>query len=92
MKRVSARLLFMLVVFVMPIVMIAQIRGNKDVTKQLRKVDSFTSVRIDGVATVILNQGDEYSVEVETDSNIQEYIDVNVSNNTLSFGFKTKKI
>lgn len=92
MKKVSISILLVLLAFITPITLVAQIRGNGEVTKQLLKVGNFTAIRIDGAATIILNQGDEYLVEVETDSNIQEFVDVKVNSSTLSFGFKTKKI
>ena len=70
----------------------AQINGNGEITKQSYQVDNFNAITVGGARTVVLTQGDEFSVEVETDSNIQPYVTVEVKNNTLQFGFNTKKI
>lgn len=92
MKKVSLNIVLVLVALVISIPLNAQIRGNGEITKQSHDVDNFDGIRVDGARTVVLTQGDQFSVEVETDSNIQEFVTVEVKNNTLYFGFNTKKI
>ncbi|MFK5856738.1 MAG: DUF2807 domain-containing protein, partial [Bacteroidota bacterium] len=92
MKKVSINIVMMLLAFTISIPLVAQIRGNGEITKQSRSIDDFDGIKIDGASTVVLTQGDNYEVVVETDSNIQEYVTVDVKNNTLEFGFNTHKI
>lgn len=93
MKRISLHIVFVLFAFIVFIPLNAQIiRGNGEITKQMHKVESFDAIEVGGARTVILTQGDNFSVEVETDSNIQEYVTLTVENNTLYFGFNSKKI
>ncbi len=92
MKKVSINIVLVLLAFVTSITLNAQIRGNGEVTKQSRSVDSFNGIKIDGATTVVLTQGDDYAVVVETDSNNQEYVIAEVKNNTLDFSFSTNKI
>ena len=92
MKKVSLKIVLVLLFFVIVIPLKAQIRGNGEITKQLYDVDNFDAVKVDGARTLVLTQGDNFSVEVETDSNIQDYVTIEVKNNTLYFGFNTKKI
>lgn len=68
------------------------IKGNGEITKQMHSVDSFESIKVGGARTVVLSNGDNFSVEVETDSNLQEFITLEVKDGTLLFGFNTKKI
>ncbi len=90
MKKVS--IVIIALAFLTSINLNAQIRGNGEVTKQTRSVHSFNGIKIDGATTVLLTQGDNYSVIVETDSNIQEYVILEVKNDILDFKFSTKKI
>ncbi len=69
----------------------AQIKGNGDVVKQDRTVDSFTSVKVGGARDVILIPGDQFKVVVETDANLLEFVQVEVKNNMLEFS-NTKNI
>lgn len=50
--------------------------GDGNVTTQARSVDNFSGVDISGAISVYLTQSDAYSVKVEIDNNLQEYIDV----------------
>ncbi len=95
MKKVSLHIVLLLLsafIFVVPLNAQVIIRGNGEITKQMHKVDNFDAIKVSGARTVILNQGDSFSVEVETDSNLHEYITLEVKNGTLDFGFNTKKI
>ena len=92
MKKISLQLVLILIIIAITLPIEAQINGNGEITKQSHQIDNFDAVKIDGAQTLVLTQGDEFSVEVETDSNIQPYVTVEVKNNTLHFGFNTKKI
>lgn len=93
MKKFSLHIVFLLSAFFVVVPTNAQfIKGNGEITKQVHNVDNFDAILAGGARTVILTQGDSFSVEVETDSNLQEYVTLDVKNNTLHFGFSTKKI
>jgi hypothetical protein len=92
MKKVSINIVLVFLALVTSVTLNAQIRGNGEVTKQSRNVDSFNGIKVDGATTVVLTQGDEFDVIVETDSNIQEYVIAEVKNGTLDFSFSTNKI
>ena len=51
-----------------------KIKGNGDITTEQRAVASFNRIDVSGVFTVYLSQGDVESVEVEIDSNLQQYV------------------
>ena len=70
----------------------AQIKGNGEISKKIHSVDEFDAIVVSGARTVILSQGEGFSVEVETDENLHQYITLEVKNNTLHFGFNTNKI
>lgn len=92
MKKVSLHIVLVLLTLVISFPLNAQIPGDDKITKQLHDVDNFDAIKVDGARTLVLTQGGNFSVEVETDSNIQEYVTLEVKNNTLHFGFSTKKI
>ncbi len=92
MKKIGLSLLTIILTIVIANPIAAQIKGNGEITKQLYEVDEFNAISVNGARTVILTQGDEHKVEVETDSNLHEFIKLRVSDGTLSFGFTTDKI
>lgn len=60
------------------------IDGNGNVTKQTRSVgNNFSKIDVNRGLNVILEQSDNYSVEVEADDNLQEHITTKVENGTL---------
>jgi len=59
------------------------VKGNGEVTKEERTVQPFTEIAISGVFDVILTQGSTEKVEVETDSNLQEFVVVENDGNKL---------
>jgi hypothetical protein len=61
----------------------AQVKGSGPINKQERNVQAFNAIKIGGAADVILMHGDMQSVVVETNANIQDRVEVRVSNNTL---------
>ena len=58
-------------------------KGNGNITEENREVFEFNKIRIDGVAEVILTQSDKEEVWVETDENLQQYVHIYNSGNTL---------
>ena len=68
-----------------------KIKGSKNVTKEKRTVNSFTSLEIQDDFEVHLSKGNTEKVEVETDDNIQDFVEVKIKDNTLSI-YLTKEI
>jgi hypothetical protein len=92
MKKITFKIVLVILSIITTFPLVAQIRGNGEITKQNHNIGSFDAIKVDGARTVYLTQGDSFSVEVETDSNIQEYVTVEVKGSTLNFGFNTNKI
>ena len=61
----------------------AQTKGNGNVTSQERQVSSFDAIQVGCAIHLILSQGDNQSVKVETDDNLQNRITTKVTNGTL---------
>ncbi len=61
----------------------AQTKGNGNVTSQERQVSSFDAIQVGCAIHLILSQGDNQSVKVETDENLQDRITTKVTNGTL---------
>lgn len=62
-------------------------RGNGNVVTQDRNIsEDFTGVKSSAGIDVYLTQGDENKVVVETDENLQEYIETSVRNGLLKIG------
>ncbi|MCX6333357.1 MAG: DUF2807 domain-containing protein [Bacteroidia bacterium] len=59
------------------------VRGNKNVVKKERIVESFTGISTSSAIDVVLTQGDKMSVVVEADENLHEYIMTEVKDGTL---------
>jgi hypothetical protein len=57
--------------------------GNGNITKETRKVESFDGIKASAGINVLLFQGDEEKVVVETDENLQECIVTEVRGSTL---------
>jgi hypothetical protein len=53
-----------------------RVHGNGNVASQDRSVSDFKNVEVDGAAKVFITQGDQRSVKVEADENLQQYIEV----------------
>ena len=76
-----------------------RIKGNGDVISQERTANNFNAVILDGVGNVNVHPSDNYKVVVTTDSNIQDYIVVEINGNNLfidktkpNVNFETKKL
>lgn len=53
-----------------------RVHGNGNVTTQDRQVGNFKSVEVGGAGKVFISQGDQHSVKVEVDENLQQFIEV----------------
>jgi len=60
-----------------------RISGNGNIVSQTRNAGDFNSVRVSGNIDVYANQDSSTSVKVETDENLQEYIEVINDNGVL---------
>lgn len=59
-------------------------KGNGNVTVQERQVASFDAIKVGCAIQVFLSQGEQQSVKVETDENLQSRITTKVTNGTLN--------
>ncbi len=65
------------------------IKGNETIVNIDYSIDKFTRLDVSGMYKVILSEGDVPSVEIETDENLQDYVEVKVRNNTLHLSMKS---
>ncbi len=63
------------------------IQGSGDVITESREVSGFDSVSLTGIGRVIITQGDDESLIIETDDNLMKYITSKVKSGTLELGF-----
>ena len=66
----------------------AQVRGTGDIVKQERQVGTFDEIKISGAQEVILMNGDQYSVVIETNQNLLDHISIVIQNNMIWFEYK----
>jgi len=59
------------------------VRGSGNVVTEERQVSGFDSVALSGVGRVVITQGDEEALTIETDDNLMRYIETEVRNGTL---------
>jgi len=60
-----------------------KVEGDGNVVSQPRPVAAFTTIEVEGAFKVRLRQESTAAVKVETDANLQEYVEVTVSGNRL---------
>lgn len=53
-----------------------RVRGDGNVVAQSRSLDGFSGVDVSGAIEVVVRQDAAYSVKVETDNNLQEYVEI----------------
>ena len=53
-----------------------RVHGNGNVVTQDRSVNSFKNIEVGGAAKVFVSQGDQHSVKVEVDENLQQFVEV----------------
>ena len=68
------------------------IKGSGNVVTEEREVGGFDRIEMSGYGEVIITQGNEESLTIETDDNLMEYIESDVRNNTLYFEFTDNTI
>lgn len=66
----------------------AQLRGTGDIVKQERQVGTFDQIKIGGAQEVILMNGDQHSVVIETNQNLLDHISIVIQNNMMWFEYK----
>lgn len=67
-----------------------RLKGNKIVTTQNREVSNFNIIEVSADVDVYLSQGNQNTVSVETDENLQNAVSILVDNNTLRINFSDK--
>ncbi|RFS20555.1 DUF2807 domain-containing protein [Chitinophaga silvatica] len=60
-----------------------KVRGNGEIKEESRTASPFTSIATSGIYKVVIEQGDKFSVRVETDANLLPYVETTFQNNTL---------
>lgn len=65
-----------------------RVRGNGNITKREHSVSSFKNVEVSGAIDLYVSQGDTKPVRIETDDNLQQYIEVNQEGDKVRISFK----
>jgi hypothetical protein len=65
-----------------------EVNGNGNIRTEKRSTGNFNAVKVSGSIDVEINSGDAYSVSVEDDDNILQYIVTDVHNGTLNVDYK----
>lgn len=92
MNRITKVLLIVIVVAAVssaciPSIRPRLIRGSGDVIVEEREVSGFDQIAMAGAGRIIITQGEEESLTIETDDNLLEYIETRVRGNTLEIDF-----
>ncbi len=66
---------------------ITQGTGSGNVTTQTKSIQGVNQVSLDGIGTVILQQGNQESLTIEAEDNIIPHIQSNVNGNKLSLSY-----
>ena len=66
----------------------AQTKGNGNVTTQERQVSSFDAIKLGGAINLIIKQGNQQAISVQSDENLQSHIIAEVKNGTLTLSCK----
>ena len=67
-------------------------RGSGNVITEEREVSGFEGVALSGIGQVIITQGDQESLTIETDDNLIQYIEGEVRNGRLELGIADNTI
>ncbi len=67
-----------------------EIEGSGTVVTEDRDVADFERVALAAEGTIVIRQGDEISLEIETDDNLMEYLDTAVSGRTLEIDLRER--
>ena len=83
MKKLHKILLLILPVIILSGCGFHKVRGNGNVVSKKLSVPEFNSIDASGAFKIIVGFGETSSVEIITDSNLQKFVKVKVSNGTL---------
>ena len=89
MRRVVLVLFTSMLFLTSCMISISGIKGDGNVVSQERTASGFYGITINGAANVNVQPGEDYKVVVNTDSNLQEYIIVEVKNDVLHVNTKS---
>lgn len=67
----------------------ADVSGSGNLVTEDREVSGFEKIELDGSGEIIITQGDDESLRIETDDNIMEHVKAEVKGDTLELGFKS---
>ncbi len=90
MTRIFSIVLLLLAGTIITQAQVIRVKGSGNITKSNRAVEPFTGITVNGGMQVMVSEGTESTVVVETDDNIQEYVDIVVKNGELLIGFKPR--
>lgn len=65
-----------------------KVKGDGNIVRKEHEVNAFSKVESGGIFDIIFLQGTKEKVEVETDANIQDYVDIETRGETLHIDFE----
>ncbi|MEJ2594546.1 MAG: DUF2807 domain-containing protein [bacterium] len=80
--------IILLIFLLQPVLSGQNIRGTGPVTSEEKQVGFFNSIRVGGAQEVILQQGDQHTVIIETNENLHDKISFTIQDGTLRFEYK----
>ncbi len=83
MKKITTLFLFLAVTLSLPACDYKTVKGSGKITMEDRKISAFTSIQSTGSVDIKLSQGESEKITVETDDNIQQYVEINIEDETL---------
>ena len=66
------------------------IDGSGNIITEEREVSGIERIEVSGSGEVILAQGDDESLRIETDDNVMEYVKAEMNGSTLELGFRSE--
>ena len=67
------------------------VRGSGNVVTEGREVSGFDRVALDGMGEIVLTQGDSYSLIIEAEENLMQYIKSTVRGDELTINIKSRR-
>jgi hypothetical protein len=90
MKKIKNIFVLLLVSTIFTVNAQEKLKGNKEITTENRNISDFTKVEVIDNVEVLLVYNEKQSVNVETDSNLQDAVITEVTNETLVIKFSDK--
>jgi hypothetical protein len=84
MKKVITLVIVAINLLCVNVLFAEKVLGDGNVVKEDREVADISKLHVSGVFDIYISQGDEESLVIETDENLQEYILSSVKNGTLT--------